>query len=343
MLSRGQRVKLGIFIAVAMFLFFGGVILLAGLKLWEKHDYYHVFYTDSVSGLDIGSPVKLSGVRIGNVKSILISTERHGSVKVQLAIKPNTPIKRDSQAIQSAVGITGLKFIELLPGSKGAKLLPPDSEILAGESFVDELSGKATAIAIKTEKLIQNLLWLTEEKNIIKINTIIDNISNSTKHADDLLVNNAENISKLVISMGHATKSLNKAVRSFDDFIATNKVLTYKALENFSTSVKDIKSFVSNLKINHSLKEFNKTMIQARQTLSTKELTQAATDISLTAASLKRTSESLDSAIGQSLQEMLDIMDSLYFTARNLKDLSREVKERPWLLLRGEEAKEREF
>ena len=62
--------RLGLFVLVAIGLLVGGVIAL-GAGAWFKEGFMvETYVTESVAGLDVGSPVKMYGVQIGQVKKI---------------------------------------------------------------------------------------------------------------------------------------------------------------------------------------------------------------------------------------------------------------------------------
>ena len=122
MSTRAQKVRLGIFLVSAALIFGGSIVVLAGLKLWNPKDRYFVRYEESISGLELGSTVKMKGVRVGQVEDIDIGDDVE-SVVVTLSLNPGTPIPEDTRAVMTSIGITGLKFIELTGGSGKAMAL----------------------------------------------------------------------------------------------------------------------------------------------------------------------------------------------------------------------------
>ena len=80
----------------------------------DEHDYrrFHVYITESVSGLAPEAAVKYNGVDVGKVESIRINPRNNEEVELILKIKKD-PIKTDSYAVLKFYGITGLAFIEI--------------------------------------------------------------------------------------------------------------------------------------------------------------------------------------------------------------------------------------
>ena len=84
---------------------------------------YRIHFTDSVSGLALGDPVKYRGVDVGTVKAMTIDPADPRLVQVDVKLRKNAPIKSDTRASLTLKGITGVVFIELTGGSPDAPSL----------------------------------------------------------------------------------------------------------------------------------------------------------------------------------------------------------------------------
>jgi len=169
---------------VGVFVFSFGLGLVLFL-LWmakygfEEPDFNHytILVAESVSGLNIESPVKFRGVEVGRVDAINIDSENSEIVKVLIAVKPNTPIKQDSVAVLTAQGITGLSYLELKGGSKKSPRLAPGGVIQAGQSLFNKLENSATNVGDGIVFTLKRVDALLSEKNILAIETLLTNLS----------------------------------------------------------------------------------------------------------------------------------------------------------------------
>ena len=84
---------------------------------------YRIYFEESVSGLNLGDPVKYLGVDIGLVDALAINPEDPGQVQVDVKLRKDAPIKTDTRATLQFKGITGAYFIELKGSSEDAKTL----------------------------------------------------------------------------------------------------------------------------------------------------------------------------------------------------------------------------
>ena len=105
----------------------GFSIALAFFFLWlarsgNKDDVlYRVHFSESVSGLSLGDPVKYLGVNVGMVSSMTIKPDDPSQVQVDLKLRKDAPVKTDTKATLQFKGITGTFFVELSGSSADAK------------------------------------------------------------------------------------------------------------------------------------------------------------------------------------------------------------------------------
>src|SRR5262252_3563585 len=74
---------------------------------------YRIHFTESVSGLALGDPVKYNGVDVGSVRAMSIDPADPRRVQIDVRLRKTTPIKTDTRASLQLKGITGAVYIEL--------------------------------------------------------------------------------------------------------------------------------------------------------------------------------------------------------------------------------------
>jgi ABC-type transporter Mla subunit MlaD len=123
-----NRWKLGLFIVIgAMMVLAVGLFLGTRSMRTETVDYAS-YFDESVTGLDVGSPVKFRGVTIGSVSAINIAPDRrHVEIIYQLGVtvlgqlglaaghgqRTTMPAPPDLRAQLGSSGITGVKYISI--------------------------------------------------------------------------------------------------------------------------------------------------------------------------------------------------------------------------------------
>ena len=101
----------------------------AGFALWisnygHRDDIvYRIHFAQSVGGLALGDPVKVNGVDMGTVKTMVVDAEDPKQVTVDIRMRKEAPIKTDTKAQLKLKGFTGVVYIELSGGTADAQNL----------------------------------------------------------------------------------------------------------------------------------------------------------------------------------------------------------------------------
>jgi phospholipid/cholesterol/gamma-HCH transport system substrate-binding protein len=79
--------KIGLFVIGAVVLGLAALVVLGAGTLFRQEVYCESYFTESVQGLDIGSPVKFRGVQIGNVKEITLVAKKYDTDKRYVLVR----------------------------------------------------------------------------------------------------------------------------------------------------------------------------------------------------------------------------------------------------------------
>ncbi|SFE23889.1 MlaD family protein [Thermophagus xiamenensis] len=325
MQNRSKKIRLGIFILIGTSILLFLIVYITAREFFRESDTYYVTFRDiSVSGMETGSPVKYLGINVGTISKISINPEDITSIIVELALKPGTPIKEDAKADIVALGITGMKAIEIRGGTNEAKLLSPGSYIQAGSSLASEITGRAEVIAKKAENVLNNLQVFTHPDTLAQIITTFKKFSKLAQNAD-------------------------QAILKIDSLIAQNKQNLHFTLEN-AAKISD-----SILNVTHSLKETTEKinlLIQSdsinqiigntrdiTQKLKESDISQLIEDLARVAKQTKELLEKVDDDINKGSKDFLENQEMLKATLRNLEEASRKINNNPSILIRKSKAK----
>ena len=117
--NRTLEIGTGLFVLLgfAALLFLTTQLPASGLKLGHAKAGYHVTAEfDDIGDLKVGSPVTMSGVRLGEVAAIRFDSKEYKAV-VTMRIDPQyNQIPEDSYASIQTQGLLGGKYIGLSPG-----------------------------------------------------------------------------------------------------------------------------------------------------------------------------------------------------------------------------------
>ena len=221
-ISKTQRARLGVFVisGIVLLLVFMSVTL--GLKLSRTmKTYYAYFQGESLSGLEQGALVKYSGVPVGKVDKITYQPRDLSKVKVALSVQPDFPMKTDMYATTGLLGITGLKYVEVLGGTSAAPLLKNGGEISTRTSMFSSISGKAEAIVAKVELLINNLNQLSNPDSLKSLRFLVENVAAITSDARKITGNMAPKIDTITSSASHIMTKVDRIAGNVQAFTGT--------------------------------------------------------------------------------------------------------------------------
>ncbi|MCB5260663.1 MAG: MlaD family protein [Candidatus Cloacimonetes bacterium] len=229
MVSKATKVRLGVFLAVGSILILVFAAAVAGNRLTQKWDTYYIVFEDyPVSGLQVGGTVNYQGIKVGRVEDIKIDPDDVLKVRVTINIEPGTPIKENTEAVLSLVGITGLKAVEIRGGTNEARTISPGSNIKAGSTMIDDISERAISIAEKIDAIAQNINEITSEQNRENIAKILDetgaileitrNKLSGTLDSFNRIANNTANLTEdLSRNLDSITQTLNNSIEDISD------------------------------------------------------------------------------------------------------------------------------
>lgn len=146
--SKADKTKLGLFLVVAVAVAVGMAAAFIGFRALKESAEYYVFAQD-VEGVEVGTPVKVRGVRVGEVAALDL-TEEDGSdsegVRVTLEVDGDVRLAADSEAYFEMAGVSGLKLVNIRGGTPGTGVLEPGSTLPYGRTTLEKLSEKSDDI-----------------------------------------------------------------------------------------------------------------------------------------------------------------------------------------------------
>lgn len=327
--TRAQKVRLGVFVAGGLLVMIGGLIALAGASLGEERDLYSIRYAEgdiSLSGLEVGSPVKYSGIQVGRVDRIGIAPDDLSVVEVAISLQAGTPVANDSKANLGSQGITGLKYVELSRGTQAAGIRAAGGVIPAGSSGIDALASQAGEIAEKVSVTIDRVNAFISPDMRERVASVLD-------RTDRLL-----ETTEALVSENRAT--LKRIGERLEGAVAE--------AERLATEMTQIAGRVDRLversgpRVDRTLASAAKLMKQLEGTRENLDATLASADAMMISANdaLLGMQPLIDRAnllVAQSRENLVDALAFLRETAENFTDFSRRVREDPSLLLLGDQ------
>ncbi|MDR0517881.1 MAG: MlaD family protein [Fibromonadaceae bacterium] len=313
--TKAERIRLGIFVLTMSFLVLGTTAFLIGKKITEKYTQYKTSFAESVDGLNPGAKVKLNGIVVGQVTGLEVDKKDLNSVIVNFEVAAGTPIKTTMSAnLIGGISLTGLKSIELSGGSPSDPDAKKGDFIKSSVSSFRQISGQAEHIAEKIEAMLNNLLSITSDYNQRKLVSIVNNLDNIMSRLDSVTLKNSKDINEIP----KYAKSL---------------------LENSSAAAEELKSI--EIKLSHAIVSLDSLASRADKKIQNLPLEAAVKSAGDASKAIELLAKRGDQLIYRNQEDLSITVRNLKEAVANLNDFSRQVRENPSLLIRGEERQQR--
>jgi ABC-type transporter Mla subunit MlaD len=163
MSDRTMRIAIGVFVLVALVLLGTLIVLFGSLPdYFRRSTYYTVRFTEA-PGVGQGTPVRRSGVRIGEVADVSLDDER-GIVRVRVGIDPRFTLHQNEQATLVTGLFGGDASIDFIPvqaeGGQPADRAPlePGAEVVGvRQANVGTLLSRASEVVPTTQETLNDM------------------------------------------------------------------------------------------------------------------------------------------------------------------------------------------
>lgn len=190
--SANFEFKVGIFVIIGLLTLAVIVFKIGDFEFFTPGYNIHIIF-NYVGGVDAGAPVKLSGVKVGELKNMEIFYNKElgkTQVDVTVWITSNVDIRENSIAKVKTLGILGEKYLELTPGSVDNRTLK-DGDVLFGQDPVSiedmaEAINRAARDLNETIYSINNVIGNSEVRQSMREG--IKDFEKVTKRANAILV-----------------------------------------------------------------------------------------------------------------------------------------------------------
>lgn len=180
------KIRLGLFITVGTILFVIGIFVIGK----QKNLFNTVFKLNTtfynVSGLQVGSNVRFSGINIGTVDNIKILNDTTVQVDMLIKIEVQQYIKADCEAAIGSSGIIGDKLLTISQGSNNVPFVKDGQKIASKEpvetdAIMASLKETADNAAIISDQLAEVMVSVNNGDGmlgrLIKDSTMAENVN----------------------------------------------------------------------------------------------------------------------------------------------------------------------
>ncbi|MAB77797.1 MAG: hypothetical protein CMJ89_00460 [Planctomycetes bacterium] len=238
-ITRAERIQAFLFLLIGLVVTGSVLITIVGLPFAQTSHEYFLRFTETVSGLSPGAPVRYMGVKRGKVAAIDVDRDDPQVIQVTLSLDENTPIHVSTTAVIATESILGPYHIELRGSRRTSPQLPPGSYIPSSATTLAKLVATGETLGDQFVEVLSNLQRWTDDENrkaffatVLSAKKTLDSVGDAvnelrpevydtlqlwkelTAKALDFLQRNGPRAEQLLASLDNSVQSLNTLITS---------------------------------------------------------------------------------------------------------------------------------
>ena len=244
---------IGTFVLVSLAALLAFTAWLSDAQFDKKFDNYEISFRGGVQGLSEGTEVRFNGLKVGDITELRIDPNDNNSVIVDIQVESNTPVDFESVGRMEPLGLTGLNYIQIIPGGPNSRLIKNSTDKdpfrLKGEaSRIDLLLGSGGTVMESSQAALARINAVMTPEAIMDFHEILNNLKVITNNFVDLKVD-PEIFNRTMQSIEQASSDVSLAADAVDLAAKDFDVL----IEN------DVRTVLDRSKI--SMEKLDKTLV----------------------------------------------------------------------------------
>ena len=312
--------KVGTFVIVCLLLL-GVTVYYVGNEEWGRHLTPYKTYLRYAGGVAAGSEVLFGGIAVGRVTTVRAWSQDPTQIEILLEVKEGTPVNGKSVAKLGSVSLMSSPAISITTGAQEVPRLKAGQVIASQETVsIDDMTRKLSGIADSASDLIAQVQG--ELKGISgKAQTLLANLNEATgprnrRQIAEIL----QEVNSMVVQQSPKIDRITDQVLmvSRDADLAIEKI--GPLVDHTDATVANVNSTIDQLRdpIRQDLAQLQSTLEQAKSLIA-----------------------SVQTVVRGNDDNIRETIENLRVATENLDQLTNQVKQRPWSLVRIRQPKDR--
>jgi phospholipid/cholesterol/gamma-HCH transport system substrate-binding protein len=246
-----KEIKVGLLAVVALIALAVGFNFLRGSNLLSSDRTYYAIYP-KVDGLNVGAPVILNGIKVGQVKNLELQPDKNNSIKASLELDKTIQLGDSTKAGLSG-SLLGSKTITLLLGADTKKYSGGETlQTTTAVSITDIVQERATVLLDTVNSTLAHINGFLNKDAQTNIQGTLVGARESTEALQKLITSNQANINEITRNFAQMSVALNKTTAKLD-----------RIASNFGQLSDSLKS----APVGPALRNLNTTLVEAQTSL----------------------------------------------------------------------------
>lgn len=214
-MGTARKALVGTFVVGGLLLFAGGLFLIGDRRLLFERQFELNTTFSRVTGLQVGTRVRLAGLDAGEVLAILLPARPSERFQVRMRLREDLRplVRTDSVAAIQTDGILGNAFIQVRPGSDEQPMVTPEETITGRDAveFTDLIEeGRATFRAVAS----------TIDDLGMEVTAAVNTLTATAQSANEVLINVGDDLSALTKTASAVVADVRSLLAQADSLVA---------------------------------------------------------------------------------------------------------------------------
>lgn len=312
--------KVGTFVIVCLILL-GVTVYYVGNEEWGRHLTPYKTYLRYAGGVAAGSEVLFGGIAVGRVTTARAWSQDPTRIEILLEVKEGTPLNEKSLARLGSVSLMSSPAISITTGAQDAPRLKAGQVIASQETVsIDDMTRKLSGIADSAADLI---IQVQGELKVISGNaqTLLANLNEATgptnrrqiaeilQEVNSMVAQQSPKIDRITDQVLLVSRDADSAIKKIGPLV-----------DHTDATVANVNSTIDQLRdpIRQDLAQLQSTMEQAKSLIA-----------------------SIQTVVRGNDDNIRETIENLRVATETLGQLTDQVKQRPWSLVRIRQPKDR--
>jgi len=314
--------KVGTFV-IACLILLGVTVYYVGNEQWGRHSTPYKTYLKYAGGVAPGTEVLFGGITAGRVTGVRTWSQDPTRIEILLEVKEGTPVNQKSVAKLGSVSLMSSPAISITTGAQNAQRLTAGQVIASQETVsIDEMTQKLSGIADSAQVLITQtqgeLKGISGQAQMLLTN--LNEVTGTTnrRQVAEILQQVNSMVAQQSPKIDRITDQVLRVSRNADSVIQEIGPL----VNHTDATVANVNLTIDQLRdpIRQDLAQLQSTMDQAKSLMGSMQTVVQAND-----------------------DNLHDTIENLRIATENLDQLTDQVTQRPWSLVRIRQPKDRKI
>jgi ABC-type transporter Mla subunit MlaD len=315
-----NEAKVGLFV-VSIAILLIATIYYVGNEQWGRHLTPYRTYLRYAGGVEPGSEVLFGGIQVGRVTAVRAWSEDPTKIEILLEMKEGTPVNSNSVAKLGTVSLMSSPAISVTTGTNNAPRLRPSDVIRSEETVsLDDMARKLSGIADSTQNLIAQVQ--NELKGITsRADTLLANLNDATGPTNRKnLAGILQQVNAMIAEQSPKINRITDQILSVSQDADSAMRKVGPLMDHADATVTNVNATIDQLRdpIRQDLAELQSTMEQAKSLIA-----------------------SIQTVVRGNDDNIRETIENLRIASDNLSQLTDQVRQQPWSLVRIRQKKDR--